>query len=894
MKPIKLIIKGVTTFETETEINFEIMNNFFAITGENGSGKSSIFAALTYALFGGKETTSKGITFAKLTSSDDASVLLEFEHRHQRYQVYRAAKKSGSFLSRLNKNKEWEALVERKEIEINDAIENILGLNSDLFSKTILIPQNKFGEVITQSGQARRQNFQSLAKNDIFNIVKEKANDKQIGFSQVLKSKQDQKKQLLIDIGINENTNEENSDSIKINDLDQIIKSRIKSTKEIDSYAESQKKDLINLRDLEATVGEYHNALEREKSKESEIKATQREVTNKKKETKELDIEITKLTETLDNIDYLPGSKKILEALIKKNQLEEKINELQNNFFRKESTISTKNNQNLVTKFEGNITTIEIEMRRMISYMSHTVKSHQSTIEAMKYLIPKIKQKNNEELLLKKLENDFQNNALTTIINKLKKGDLCPICGEKINDINKLHTANKNAMVSQDDLKKQREKCSDISIEVSKLKQKIQDGSNIDVKELTNMIALDTQETLQAESNEYIKIGKDLKEFMNTYNIDKSTTTDGWETYETLNIKKLKAHLKEKISEYNNAQVTIDNIKKLHEANENLKTINDEVLKPNLAIIKKLQQSNLTIEEQISHNHINEKLYDTTNDNIIDVSNKKKELEDSLLRKKGELDAEIKQANKYKIETEKKQTSIIKQAQAIQVIPKQQFNSIINLQLETMIQSIENNIKEKDDEKRKNTKAIESAEKTKNIIQETLELESSYELYEEINKEMTASEFPNYKLNRIMNDILILTTQILNHSLSSPVDVIEADEKGNLLFYTDGSETPKEVNNLSGGEQFVVSLAFILSIAEYISNQQATDQYMSFESLMIDEGIDSLDDSNLDIVIQALEELSQEKMVAIITHMNEIEDKVPMTLKVKKGKSNKIEILSNA
>ena len=660
MKPIKLIIKGVTTFETETEINFEIMNNFFAITGENGSGKSSIFAALTYALFGGKETTSKGITFAKLTSSDDASVLLEFEHRHQRYQVYRAAKKSGSYLSRLNKNKEWEALVERKEIEINDAIENILGLNSDLFSKTILIPQNKFGEVITQSGQARRQNFQSLAKNDIFNIVKEKANDKQIGFSQVLKSKQDQKKQLLIDIGINENTNEENSDSITINDLDKIIKSRIKSTKEIDSYAESQKKDLINLRDLEATVGEYHNALEREKSKESEIKATQREVTNKKKETKELDIEITKLTETLDNIDYLPGSKKILEALIKKSQLEEKINELQNNFFRKESTISTKNNQNLVTKFEGNITTIEIEMRRMISYMSHTVKSHQSTIEAMKYLIPKIKQKNNEELLLKKLENDFQNNALTTIINKLKKGDLCPICGEKINDINKLHTANKNAMVSQDDLKKQRDKCSDISIEVNKLKQKIQDGSNIDVKELTNMIALDTQETLQAESNEYIKIGKDLKEFMNIYNIDKSTTTDGWEAYETLNIKKLEAHVKEKISEYNNAQVTIDNIKKLHEANENLKTINDEVLKPNLAIIKKLQQSNLTIEEQISHNHINEKLYDTTNDNIIDVSNKKKGLEDSLLRKEGELDAEIKQANKRPIPRITSPTVIVK------------------------------------------------------------------------------------------------------------------------------------------------------------------------------------------------------------------------------------------
>ena len=56
--------------------------NFVAIVGENGSGKSSIFDAMTHALFGASAKSSKGVNLSSLYSSDDASIEFEFQHRN--------------------------------------------------------------------------------------------------------------------------------------------------------------------------------------------------------------------------------------------------------------------------------------------------------------------------------------------------------------------------------------------------------------------------------------------------------------------------------------------------------------------------------------------------------------------------------------------------------------------------------------------------------------------------------------------------------------------------------------------------------------------------------------------------------------------------------------------
>ena len=72
---------------------------------------------------------------------------------------------------------------------------------------------------------------------------------------------------------------------------------------------------------------------------------------------------------------------------------------------------------------------------------------------------------------------------------------------------------------------------------------------------------------------------------------------------------------------------------------------------------------------------------------------------------------------------------------------------------------------------------------------------------------------------------------------------------------------------------------------------QDNEQHMSMESLIIDEGFGSLDEENLDIVIEALEEVAEDRMVAIISHVKDLEKRIPSIIKVKAGTTNKIEIL---
>lgn len=102
------------------------------------------------------------------------------------------------------------------------------------------------------------------------------------------------------------------------------------------------------------------------------------------------------------------------------------------------------------------------------------------------------------------------------------------------------------------------------------------------------------------------------------------------------------------------------------------------------------------------------------------------------------------------------------------------------------------------------------------------------------------------------------------------------------LLYQDRyqADAEREVNTLSGGESFLVSLALALALAELASNQTRID------SLFIDEGFGTLDADLLDVAIEALENLRQQgKTVGIISHVEALKDlnRIPVQVVVEKG-----------
>ncbi|RAJ80051.1 exonuclease SbcC [Chitinophaga dinghuensis] len=95
----------------------------------------------------------------------------------------------------------------------------------------------------------------------------------------------------------------------------------------------------------------------------------------------------------------------------------------------------------------------------------------------------------------------------------------------------------------------------------------------------------------------------------------------------------------------------------------------------------------------------------------------------------------------------------------------------------------------------------------------------------------------------------------------------------------------RTVYSLSGGESFLVSLALALGLASLSSSR------MKVESLFIDEGFGSLDPATLNIAMDALERLhNQGRKVGVISHVQEMTERIPVQIKVSKMQSGKSKV----
>lgn len=179
MKPLQLKMTAFLGFKEETNIDFRPLyeEKIFLITGPTGSGKTSIFDAVAYALYGegSGETRSKAKCFRSQLAGEkiNMEVELEFEVRGELYHVRRVETVKGLNKAYFHKVSDPETLW-TKIREVNQEIEDIIGLNLDQFKKIVMIPQGEFREFLTAGTKDKSDILKKLFSTEQYEVFQRK------------------------------------------------------------------------------------------------------------------------------------------------------------------------------------------------------------------------------------------------------------------------------------------------------------------------------------------------------------------------------------------------------------------------------------------------------------------------------------------------------------------------------------------------------------------------------------------------------------------------------------------------------------------------------------------------------------------------------------------------
>ena len=156
MRPLHLTIEGLRSFRAPVSIDFDGRDHV-AIVGDTGAGKSSILEAITYALYGQTTFTAQANQELMNDTSLHLRVVLRFRVSGETWEVARTLRRDGqgrvgspnAQLRRLGADGEAVEQVEQVK-PVNDGIKALLGLDSDAFLRTVVLPQGRFARLLVE------------------------------------------------------------------------------------------------------------------------------------------------------------------------------------------------------------------------------------------------------------------------------------------------------------------------------------------------------------------------------------------------------------------------------------------------------------------------------------------------------------------------------------------------------------------------------------------------------------------------------------------------------------------------------------------------------------------------------------------------------------------------
>lgn len=929
MRPLKLVMSAFGPYAGEETIDFEKMGNrgLYLITGDTGSGKTTVFDALSFALFGessggNREPAMLRSRFAEAKTK--TFVELTFLYKGKEYRV----KRNPEYLRPKDRGEGETAeradallfLPEGTLVEgvknVNEKILELLGVNKEQFSHVAMIAQGEFLKLLLADTRKRSEIFREIfgtkKYQELQDALKSRSGklhdeydeivrsigqyleglrcpEEHIHFAELEKIKGEKKfashshlREMLEEL---------------CEDLHSQVKELEKALKKTEKEQEQNAQRLgiyQSVRQGEENLRKTEEDKERISRKLSESMALLAKQEEQKPERDALSKEITIRREKLKDFEEL-------DKLVKEHKEKERKLQISGKEIEKEEKVIEKleterkdgqeqkailgNPREKYAKAEGEKDRLEGLLEAFEEYREdcERIASLQKEEAAVKGQYQKTAEDMEKKLAYaNRLERAFLDGQAGVLAAGLKQGEPCPVCGSLEHPS---PASSREQIPGQEEVERareegeaQRKEAADLSEQAKEIagrRKTLEEKGKGSEKKLLKV----WQENIELPYEEK-KAGKVIKERLLQVNGELEKAESQWEKLKKLDesLPELEAALKEKTDLFQKRkeqaakeeEIVLSLGKQIEGMREKLGFSGKKEAE---AYVKELEK-NLAAMTKAYETAKKEK--EEAEKALSNAEASMKTLEKSLKKSRkemGEEDGEALIAAQQRLAEEKARIGGEKQEKERMWDADESVRKSVAAQLDKLE---ETGAKWQMVKALHNTAGGSIAGKDKIMLETYVQMAYFDRIIDRANvhlMKMTDGRFD-----------LVRSKEAGNQKSQSGLELNVVDH-----YYMSKDGGSRSVKSLSGGESFLAALSLALGMSEEVS---ANAGGIETDALFVDEGFGTLDESALDRAIRALQELSNaNRIVGIISHVPELKNRIERQIVVKKTKGSETELI---
>ena len=910
MRPTKLTVSAFGPYANKITLDLDRLgeHGLYLITGTTGAGKTSIFDAITYALYdrpSGDNRDDSMIRSKYAEPSAETYVELEFMYHGQLYRVrrnpeYERPKARGGGMTKQTAKAELQypdgRIVNKSKKEVTQAIEAVLGIDRNQFLQIAMIAQGDFLKLLLAKTDERKAIFRQIFKTQAFEKIQSKLKD---DVKKIYVEWNDAKKNIVtysknivcdprhhLSHEANAAKKGESTTAETINILETLIYEDQDRAEHLAQQVQKNAQSLENVNNQIGKAEEYQKniALLQEKRAElSDLQANLEAADEQlraqqalQSEREEIDASIAALETLLPQYDIHDGLKKEIGALILKIQknslakeqnesafgkqeqklqeMKEKLRDLRDAGSKKEQLEASKSNlledQRVLETLRDDLSgysklNLDYQQKQK-EYLSLAAEAHRT---AEQYNL---------------LHLAFLNEQAGIMASMLTDGAPCPVCGS----LHHPSLAQTSAFApSEADLKKAKKNAEDAQTKAEKK-------------------SLDCARVKGQAETEHIRLQKQIAELFG-------------ECPENA----VHEAITEKLNEIRKKLLSVT----AAVAEENNRLANREALDHGIPAEEKalalLRTKTETLNQSISADQAKKEEKESRAAELSALFNQRSKqdvlaelssLKGENARMKKDLDEALLRFN----QTDKAVSSVKGEIASLEKIVSAVVEIDLDVEKERRLCLMDMNRlyqKETADVSSRlfvNRNCLEQIRKTS---EKACEIEKTYlwmnALSETANGTLGGKEkimFETYVQMEYFDRIIKRANLRLLRMTSGQYELIRHEASGDfrtqsgleldVVDHYNGSRRP--VHSLSGGESFKASLSLALGLSDEI---QASAGGIRLDCMFVDEGFGSLDEESLRLAIAALQELTEgNRLVGIISHVSELKTKIEKQIVVTK------------